>query len=54
MATEVVVILRMVGFVGGPGKVDGSGVRWNTIEGLVGCSTIKAADHLVSPVSEAA
>jgi hypothetical protein len=51
MATVVVVKLRMVGLVGGPGKVEGSGVRWKTMEGLVGCSTMRDADHLVSPVS---
>ena len=52
MAPEVVVMLRIVGFVGGPGKVEGSGVRWKTMEGFVGCSTISAADHFVSPVSD--
>ena len=52
MATEVVVMLRIVGLVGGPGKVEGSGVRWKTMEGFVGCSTISAADHFVSPVSD--
>ena len=54
IATEVVVMFRMVGLVGGPGKVDGSGVRWKTMDGLVGCSTIRAADHFVSPVSDEA
>jgi len=40
-----------VGLEGGPGNVDGSGVRWKMMAGLDGAWTIRAALHDVSPVS---
>ena len=36
------------------GNVDGSGVRWKMMLGLVGFSTESDADHEVSPLSELA
>ena len=42
------------GFVGGWGKVAGSGVLWNMIFGFFGSSTDKLADQDVSPLSELA
>ena len=44
----------ILGLEGGCGKVEGSGVRWKMMLGLVGFSTESDADHEVSPLSELA
>ena len=51
---EVARLSTILGFDGGCGKVDGSGVRWKMMLGLVGFSTESDADHEVSPLSELA
>ncbi len=51
---EVSVMSDTIGFEGEPGNVEGSGVRWKITRGLVGDSTVREADQLVSPVSDVA
>lgn len=48
--TEELVTFNIRGVPGGPGNLDGSGVRW--IFALADFSTVKVADHDVSPLSE--
>ena len=54
IVTEVDRRSTIFGFVGGWGKVAGSGVLWNMIFGFFGSSTDKLADQDVSPLSELA
>merc|ERR1719229_1732396 len=54
MVMEVARRSTILGLDGGGGKVDGSGVRWKMMFGLVGFSTESEADHDVSPLSELA
>ena len=54
MVMEVARLSTILGLEGGCGKVDGSGVRWKMMLGLVGFSTESDADHEVSPLSELA
>ena len=49
--TPVGVTSATVGLDGAPGNVDGSGVRWKTIDGLEGARTVSTALHALSPVS---
>ena len=54
MVMEVARLSTILGLDGGWGNVDGSGVRWKMMLGLVGFSTESEADHEVSPLSELA